>query len=157
MATRTELAQSLASRVIRAARERKCVITRQLIAEITEAAKAEGAECADAFPRTVITSVRNLAACFALPVALSPREVQLMWRAVFRNLSRDQGFALKEKLFAEQPELEDDFDFVHAFQVGFFPKSCATAWTHYPRPLENWGRDYAWTFVTGLESIQEGA
>ena len=153
MLTPTERAQRAASHIVAAARERKVVITRSLIAEVLQGLKEAGLECATAHPRTLVTSVRHYAAAFEHPIALTGREVQLMWRSVFRHLSKDQGFALKEKLFAEQPELEDDADFVHAFSVAYFPKSCATAWTHYPSTLAAWGQNYAWEFVTGTEGI----
>jgi len=157
MLTPTEKAQRAASHIVAEARERKVVITRALIAEVIERLKDEGKECATAHPRTLVTSVRLYARAFSHPVALTGREIQLMWRAVFKNLNKDQGFALKEKLFAEHPELEDDADFVHAFSLAYFPKSCATAWTHYPDALETWGRNYAWEFVTGTEGIEQVA
>lgn len=154
MLTPTEKAQRVAHRVVLVAEERKAVITRALVAEVVETLKAEGrSEEASAHPRTLMASVRNYAKAYNRPIALTGREVQLMWRSVFRHLSKDQGFALKEKLFAEQPELEDDADFVHAFSVAYFPKNCATAWTHYPSALAAWGQNYAWEFVTGTEGI----
>lgn len=154
MLTPSEKAHRAASRIVAEAQERKVVITRPFIAEVVDLLKAEGKDSATAHPRTLISSVRHYARAFDIPVALTDRETEYLWRAVFRHLNKDQGFALKEKLFAEQPELEDSKGFVQAFSVTYFPRSCNAYWTHLPAVYMRWGKAYAWTFVTGLESIE---
>lgn len=150
-----EKAQRAASHIVLAARENKAVITRKLIAEVIERLADEGKECASAHPRTLVTAVRHYARAFDHPVALRDKETEFLWRAVFKHLTREQATALREKVLAEQPELQDSRGFEQAFSVTYFPKNCNSHWTHLPAVYVRWGRDYAWTFVTGLESIAE--
>lgn len=144
-----------ALRIVAEAEARKCLITREFIAEIMDALKAEGHPGAEANPRTLVSSVRHCARAFNVPVVLTQRENEYLWRAVFRHLNKDQGFALKEKLFEERPELEDDKGFVQAFSVTYFPRSCNAYWTHLPALYVRWGQNYAWEFVTNTPGIAE--
>lgn len=157
MLTPTEKAQRAASHVVALANERKVVITRPLITEVIERLRAEGKESASAYPRTLISSVRHYARAFNVPVVLTDRETQYLWRAVFRHLNQEQGFALKEKLFAEQPELEDNKGFVRAFSTTYFPRNCNSFWTQLPALYVRWGKQYALDFVQTLESKGENA
>lgn len=155
MISPTEKAQRAAHRIVLVAQERGAVIDPKLIAEVVEQLKAEGHEGATANPHTLKVAVRSYARAYNVPVALSQRETEYLWRAVFRHLNKEQGFALKEKLFEEQPELEDSKAFVQAFSVTYFPRSCNAYWTHLPALYVRWGQNYAWEFVTNTPGIAE--
>lgn len=153
--TRYEKAQKIAEKVIVLARERDEPVTRELVEEAFRIAEEQGLPQADASMQTAVSSTRNLARALRLPVAIGPREIEGMWREVFKNLTREQGLHLKERLVEEHPEIEDDHPLVVAYSKVFFPKSCNAVWTRFPRPLEVHGRRYAWEFVTGTKSAEE--
>jgi hypothetical protein len=153
--TRYEKAQKIAEQVIVLARKRDEPVSRALIEEAFRAAREQGLPQADATMQTAVSATRNLARALRLPVAIGPREIEYMWREVFKNLSSEQAFALREKLAEEQPGTVESEPFETAFSKVYFPKSCNAVWTKFPRALEIHGRRYAWEFITGTKSAEE--
>ncbi len=154
MLTPTERAQRAASHVVALAKERNTIITRPLIAEVVARLKEEGKESGDAHPLTLVASVRHYGQAFSLPVVLTQREIQYLWRAVFRHLSMTQAFVLRERLFAEQPDLEDSDGFAQAFSVTYFPKNTNAHWTQFSGVYTRWGKQYAEDFLKSLEGSE---